>query len=141
VHENVGWFRQNVSCEVDVRTRNRVAFLGATDHAVTAAVASAPDVEPVVLRRTPRRGQGYEEAPGLWPALLEDAPRHRIALGAVLAWRTARAIVRPERDLLGRADVLRVVGPPPRQRRERWVERTTVLVARRLGVRVEDRRG
>lgn len=143
VHEGVRWFDCAVECAVDVLPPERIAFLGPSADLVAETLAAYPDVEPVVLRRSPRlRGEGYREAPGVWSSLLDPPPpRGRAGLAAALAWRTAKLLVRPQHGLLGRAATLVVTGEPPSERRERWVVRATILTARRLGMDVRDLRG
>ncbi len=153
VHEHVRWFDCEVSLDVQVAPRRRLAAFGLEEGDLPLLAERAPELEAVVLCRDPDGLRGRyagETAPSAETYLLDGLPPTRaaalpFALRAVrLLWNTRRrrwsslpggadafleALAGAEVLLLKRRD-----GGP---RRERWVERATERAAKTLGLRVE----
>jgi hypothetical protein len=155
VHEHVRWFGVAVDCAVLVRRRKRVAALGtgALDAAV-AATERLPELEPLVLLRSPAPvAHGYEERPDARAFLFDAAPRPRLLFQAVLVLRSLRLLAaaagwrsglhahlsRGGHEFLrtvAECDVLVAGDERSSELRERWAHAVTVRAAVLAGVPV-----
>jgi hypothetical protein len=148
VHEGVRWLGCDVACEVTVRPRRRVAFVGVDAAAIREELARDPEIEPVVVGEK----LGYPEAVGPSSYLFADAPAGSLAFSAAYVARAARLLLatrsglglpRPGRSFL---DALRtcerVIAAPTTAttRRDRWTHSLTIACARLLRIPVTPRR-
>jgi hypothetical protein len=145
VHEHVRWFGAEVSLEVEVAARRRLAVFAPVPLERLAELE--PPLEPLLLVAEPEALSGVyagEVAPSAEPYLLAGLPAGRAAV-PLLAWRTARLLWSARRreprfgtaflQALASAEALYVRGGGS-SRRERWVRWATVRAARSRGLRV-----
>jgi hypothetical protein len=122
---------------------------------IVKVLETMPELEPVVLRRSPKETpDGYEEAVDGRSYLFDETPLGRPMFAAVVVCRSARLALAafaarrgraprlPRRGsdflaTLGACELLVVAGrDAPPQRRERWRVTVTTRAARLLGVAV-----
>ncbi|MEP6812168.1 MAG: hypothetical protein ABI990_04185 [Actinomycetota bacterium] len=146
VEEHVRWFDASIGFPVLVLPRRRVAIAGYAEAVaqVATVLESLPEVEPVVLRRSPQIApDGHPEASDCRSYLFDDTPHSRLLFGAVVVWRSARLLAGSPRRAHEFVDTIRgctlfvAVGHDcPPQRRERWALALARWKARALGVPV-----
>ena len=150
VHEHVRWFGSGFEVEIDVLPRRRLAVVGPVE--LDRLPELEPALEPLVLTAEPellRKRYAGDVAPSAAVYLLAGLPAGRTPAAVLLGLRTARLVLGAGRlrrggvpgyareflEALGKAEAVLVVSDGT-LRRERWVERATVLAARMLGLRV-----
>jgi hypothetical protein len=129
-----------------VEERRRVALAGhVTPELVLRLIEHDPDVEPLLLRRSPAAStcEGYAEAPDCRSYLFDDAPRGHLAFAVTLAWRSLRLLAGTPAGAAAFVAALRgstrlavADAEQPEQRRERWALRLVAWKARALGIPV-----
>lgn len=140
VHEDVRWLEIDVECEVLVRPRRRVAFLAPAPETVRERLASAPEVEPVVIGD----GLGYPTVPSPAGFLLAEARWFSAAfllraarfLGAARSDLPLPRAGREFLDVLASCDELVIGESTATTRRERWVRGLIMWAAHLLRIRV-----
>jgi len=147
LQEHVGWFGAVAECEITTLPRRRVAVAGTAETVarVSRVLESFPEVELLVLRRSPRTVvlDGYPEATDCRAYLFDGAPQARGLFAVVFLWRSLRLLTGSPRRARLFVETVRgcelVVaaghdGPP--LRRERAALALAAWKARLLGVRV-----